>query len=321
MTAGCKPPAAWQRKIREGNAAADLEESGLSLFEAEDLRARDFRLRLVSQHDNNECQRIAAFIKRHEWLGTMPRNIEHRAVAEVHGLIAGAVIFTTPNAFSNLAEAPEQECLIARGACVSWSPKNLASRLISWSMRELVATTQKRVFVAYADSRAGEIGQIYQACNFVFLGDGFGTSVEVQEPFGKRWVSDRHFRSRVFYKRLAKKCGIRWRTYWQKKGTREILLWDNMPDDVVQILKTAGAEIAKSAPRREIPGKLKYAIALGRTKEEDRRLKALIGDGQPYPKRQAITATSCDEQRTTHKISRFPLFDQPTPKFQLELIQ
>jgi hypothetical protein len=70
------------------------------------------------------------------------------------------------------AIAKKTICL-ARGACVPWAPKNAASFLIRNACRQAYKDFGWRVFFAYSDHTAGEVGTVYQACGWYFIGDSF----------------------------------------------------------------------------------------------------------------------------------------------------
>jgi hypothetical protein len=114
-----------------------------------------------------------------------------------------------PNAFSNLLgkENSNKEKLISRGACISWGPKNLGSWLIMQSIRWMVKNTDFRYFTAYSDPEAKELGTIYQACNFHYLGQTSGTNFQYLDPDRRErgWFSDREFRKKSSYMKYAKK--------------------------------------------------------------------------------------------------------------------
>ena len=57
---------------------------------------------------------------------------------------------------------------LLRGACAHWAPPNSASKLIRRSMSLL--PERYKVVTATVDSAAGEIGTIYQACGFDYVG-------------------------------------------------------------------------------------------------------------------------------------------------------
>jgi hypothetical protein len=61
---------------------------------------------------------------------------------------------------------------LERGACVHFAPVNAASFLISRACRMVHRLTGIEVFFAYADPMAGEYGAVYQAANWIYLGQG-----------------------------------------------------------------------------------------------------------------------------------------------------
>ena len=104
-----------------------------------------------------------------------------------------------PNAFSKLLgeDTKDLERLISRGACISWSPKNLASSFVMWCIKWMVQNTQYRLFTAYSDPIAKELGTIYQATNFYYLGQKSGTTTRFINPYTGKVVSDRFFRQKT----------------------------------------------------------------------------------------------------------------------------
>jgi len=109
------------------------------------------------------------FIERYEWLGNPGFGIKWCFTARYKNLLGGVILFSEPYRFEN-NETRHAEALIQRGACASWAPKNLNSHLIMYACRWMAQHTDKRVFFAYSDPAAGEIGTVYQACNFYYLG-------------------------------------------------------------------------------------------------------------------------------------------------------
>jgi hypothetical protein len=71
----------------------------------------------------------------------------------------------------------EAWCL-ERGACVPWAPKNAASFLIQSACRLMCKITGISRFFAYGDPMAGEYGGVYQACNWVYLGQGLNGTIK-----------------------------------------------------------------------------------------------------------------------------------------------
>ena len=109
--------------------------------------------------------------------------------------LAGVVIMATPNAFSHLLgkENRDLEKLVARGASIGWAPKNLGSWIVSKSVKWMVRNTDFRIFTAYSDPEAKELGTIYQAMNWIYLGQTSGTAKQYLDPAkpNKGWFSDR----------------------------------------------------------------------------------------------------------------------------------
>ena len=60
---------------------------------------------------------------------------------------------------------------LERGACVPDAPANAASFLISWAVKLAAAEHGFRIFYAYADPQAGEVGTVYQAMDWLRIAD------------------------------------------------------------------------------------------------------------------------------------------------------
>ena len=281
----------WQAHISEVNLSEDLKNTGLTEEEARQLRTQDFEFRYVDSANKRGCQEIKRFIKRHEWLGKMPISPTHRFTARLkrNGILAGVIVMSTPNTFSHLLgkENRDLEKLISRGACISWSPKNTASWLIMKSIKWMVDNTPFRYFTAYSDPEAKELGTIYQACNFIYLGQSFGTGYQYLDPNNpsRGWFGSAGFNDRSQIKRYAKALGIKWRPEWLKyvganKRYRKIN-WANIPTDVTDRLKQARNEHRASCKQRPSPSKHKYCYILGRNKRETKHYKKLFRDNNP----------------------------------------
>lgn len=259
----------WQYDIRLKNSNDDLIIAGLSVDETKDLKVSDFTL----QHeDKDSCYgEVKSFIERHEWLGRMSLYPTNIFTARYRGILAGVVIMDMPSVFSKMLgdDTKKIERLISRGACISWSPKNLASSLIMFAIKWMVKNTPYRLFVAYSDAEAKELGTIYQACNFYYIGKKSGAKRQYKIDSG-RWVSDRYFRARSVYKRLAKDDGIIWHDEWQ---IGDSVKFDKMPEDIAKRIKELSKNYLKSCDSREIMPKHKYAYILGINKTETKFLR------------------------------------------------
>lgn len=276
----------WQYDIRVRNRILDLQNLrllGYSENDVNDLKVPDFTLQF--EEKDLVWDEAKEFITRHEWLGRMGPWPTHIFTARYNGILAGVVVMDMPITYSKLVgeNTRKIERLISRGACISWSPKNLASALIMFAIRWMTKNTRFRVFIAYSDPEAKELGTIYQACNFFYLGQKFGTKYQYQNSAG-RWVSDRAFRCRSAYKRIAKELMIEWNPDWQ---TGNSVHFDRMPTEIAVAIKTMSKELLQASPRRTVIPKHKYAYILGKTKGETKRLKKVFFGLNPmldYPK-------------------------------------
>jgi hypothetical protein len=68
----------WQYDIRLNNREPDLIDAGLTADEAATIKVQDLTFRFVDKSETAMCKRIVEFIRRHEWLGTMPLHPTHR---------------------------------------------------------------------------------------------------------------------------------------------------------------------------------------------------------------------------------------------------
>jgi len=273
----------WQYDIRLSNREQDLTNSGLTEEDVQDLRISDFVF--ANESKDLVFDEVRIFIERHEWLKRLSLYPTHFFTARYKGILAGVVIMDMPTAFSKiLGEGTRKiERLISRGACISWSPKNLASALIMFSIKWMVKNTRFRLFIAYGDAEAKELGTIYQACSFYYLGKKSGSGYQYKTEVD-RWVSDRYFRSRSVYKKLAKKLGIMWDVSWQDG---DVIHFDKMPEDVANAIKTASKDYQDSCEKRKIEPKHKYAFVLGATKYETKKLRKIYEERNKlfaYPK-------------------------------------
>lgn len=274
----------WQYDIRIKNLEEDLIECGLTKEYVNTLRVTDFTF--VNVIDKKKQQKLKQFIERHEWLGNLSQYTTHWFACYHKNILAGVILFNMPNAFSKtLGEnTKELERLISRGACISWSPKNLASSFLMWCIKWMVDNTQYRLFTAYSDPTAKELGTIYQACNFYYMGQTSGTTTRYINPYTGKVVSDRFFRVRSAYKRYAKDLGITWGKNWNND---QKMLWENIPNDVEKKLRDYSKYKQSSAEKILMPSKHKYAYVLGRDKRETKQLRKIyeeLNKIYTYPK-------------------------------------
>ena len=122
-------------------------------------------------------------ILKYEWLGTLPPFCQKYYGLFFGNYCAGVTCIATGKGSSANPYAYKEFSLtswdalsyLVRGANVHWSPKGANSKLVSWTCRLLTKDTGSRLIIAYSDTDAGEIGTIYQACNWVCIGKGSST--------------------------------------------------------------------------------------------------------------------------------------------------
>ena len=285
----------WQYEVRLRNTERDLIGLGKDLAWAKSLRTSDFSFDYVDKTDREQCDEVRDFIIRHEFLGCLPNRPTHRFTARLKGTgtLAGVIVMATPNAFSHLLGKENKNIikLVSRGASISWSPKNMGSWLVSRACKWMVRNTDFRCFEAYSDPLAKELGTIYQALNWAYLGQTSGASKVYRDPDHKDrgWFSDRDFRKKSKYKRYAEALGIpaeRWKSYMGKYTPK----WDTMPAGLKDKIKVEEKKFRDACDSRPVPPKHKYCYILGRNKKETKHLRNLFVEcnpgkvNMPYPK-------------------------------------
>lgn len=157
-----------------------------------------------------------------------------------------------------------------------------------FSCNWMIQNTTKRLFFGYSDHSAGEIGTIYQACNFMYLGDYFGAKVQYELESGKL-VNSRYFRKASTFRRYAKELGIKWEKHWNK--TNKYMDRDAIPSQILDILKKKGRVHQQSCKQIIQPSKGKYVLILGKDKRDKKKIQSMymkiFGKSEPYPKRKA----------------------------------
>lgn len=284
-------PHCWQYDIRSNNLTEDIRESGIPVELIAAMTPDDFEFRLM--RTDEEKEQAISFIQRHEWLGTISQYTTHWYGAyyfdKNQGLfgrhiLAGVILMNIPNGMSKmLGEDTRIERLISRGACVSWSPKCLASRMMMWCIRDMVKNTEFRLFTAYSDPAAKELGTIYQACNFYYLGNRFGATSKYINPYNGKIVSDRFFRQKSAYRLYARELGIRWQDSWMVNDSID---WSRVPSSIEAQLRAMSKAKQAIATQVQSPKKHKYAYVLGKSKVETKRLRMRFLEANktyPYP--------------------------------------
>jgi hypothetical protein len=283
----------YLKKLQNKDKA--LKAAMLKNVDVEKMKVSDYELKNVEKDDVVMKRRVFQFIREVEYLGKPNQRTTHMFVAMYKDHIAGVVTFSTPNAFSHILgkENTNIEKLISRGATSAIACKNLGTALNAFAINWMVKNTPFRVFTAYSDPAAGELGTIYKALNFIYLGKGYGRRIELYDlrkpDIG--WFSDRETRKLSFYKRTAKKFRIEWDSSWHTKWR---VNWDKMPDHIELLLKGESKRYVESCEKRKPPRKHKWVYIKGRTRRETNYLTKKFktynpkfvrtnGLGLPYP--------------------------------------
>lgn len=162
---GEKPVKAHQRLIRESLAKSDGDLFGRWWVELDNSLAK-------AEIREIDYPTAKKFILEYEWLGNMGTT-EYAVGLYCSNVLAGVVCFGRTggtNVNKSISAAWATSCIsLVRGACAHWAHPHAASFLISRACN-LMGRYGYHIFVAYADPMAGEIGTVYQACNWIYTG-------------------------------------------------------------------------------------------------------------------------------------------------------
>lgn len=238
---------AWQRQLRDRYLADGVPP----------VPHLDVKRAIVRPVSRKLAEQV---ILKYEWLGTMAQTGWHYGI--FFGVYCAGVCCVAAgggtggvNSHVEFGIARSELAVLARGACVHWAPIGTNSRLVSWTTRLFSKDANCKIMVAYADTDAGEIGTIYQACGWCYIGRGASTN---------QWVAPN---GRVFDQKLA--YDMRRRDGFRRARR-----------DYVFALRDDGWTEQKSNPKH------RYVFILDKTD------KALVDRvermRQPYPKRAGV---------------------------------
>jgi len=242
------PDVCWQKQLRDKH-----NYEGMPVGAVLDLKKA--QVRPVSR-------RVAEqIIKKYEWLGTMGAGTQRHYGVFFGAFCAGVTTFASSGAIPAMPKmfrlTSSEVSYLARGACVHWAPNGTNSRLIARSCIEEKKHGIK-IIVAFSDSDAGEIGTVYQASNWFYIGKSDSGWFQWVSPKGKIWSSNSLTKRRS---QFGVKC-----------------------KDIEEELLKAGWKKQISNPK----GRYIFLVD-----NKDQRLKKLLENiKQPYPKRakQAIAS-------------------------------
>jgi group I intron endonuclease len=142
----------------------------------------DFDISKVSLKNTDirviDKQTASNLIIEYEWLKTMPYIVKYcfgiYFKIDDKEYLGGVVTFGEDYAENTGVwqnyNFGDKLILLNRGVCLWWTPKNTASYFISKTVDWFKKNTRFRIFTATVDPNAGEIGTIYQALNWHYVG-------------------------------------------------------------------------------------------------------------------------------------------------------
>ena len=294
---------AWQHILKDENYGDDLAAAHLTVSEADVLTVNDFSFQVIEKSQKEKVREVSAFIKRHEYLGTDYVYTTNRYglyldVPKKPKVLSAVVTFGSPQKHGLYLgeEHKESERQLCRRASISYAPKNLGSFFISKCIRHLIYNSDYRVFTSFATEEANEIGQIYSAANFFYVGTqsspgGLYEYLDPDEP-EKGWRTSRAFRQRSSYLKYAKQLGIEvkpeWFEVYQEENRSKRINWNNVYWRDEERIKKAASEKIKSCAMRRVKPKHRFVYVGGRGRVETKVLRKLFlnrNEVFPYPKR------------------------------------
>ena len=271
----------YQKTIREKRLEEDLASIGKNILNEP---IDSYQINMVPFDTKHR-----EFIETYEWLGTIGNSPKWTCEATCNGHLAGVILFNEPASYSkNILNEDTKglECLIQRGACASWAHKHLGSKMIMFGCRWVAKNTSKKIFVAYSDPAANEIGTIYQACNFDYLGNSYGAKYRYKHSTFKngKLFSAQSLRRTSVLKQFLKNTGIRWDKSWEKaNGFKDL---SKLPIEYKNMWYAWGDKILKDSKKVKQESKGKYVLVLGKDRREQKTLnERKLYKAQTYPKR------------------------------------
>ena len=194
-----------------------------------------------------------ALILKYEWLGTMPTNPWKQFGLYLNDRLVAVECFirSKPGGLYTLFHYPA--ICLARGASISYAPIWAGSYLISKSLKILAKEFKVPHFVlAYADWEAGELGHIYQACSWVYLGTQ--KLPEWETPDGSR-------RDDKYHRDQAKKLDSNYKINKKLNPKYPKQVWN---------------DLIKKGWKRSSKIRGRYATVVGGSKSQKRKLLKLL---------------------------------------------
>ena len=172
---------AHQRIIREQKSNDELNNNEIPVWKTINT---DISNAIVKPITRDLAKKI---VEEYEWLGCMPAISMYHFGIFYDDVCAGVTVFGKEYS-ENLGHWDKYNftgrmLLLARGVCVHWAHPHSGSKLITDSIKLL--PKEYDVITATIDPAAGEIGTIYQACNFYYVGSMRESNPNVKDKGGK----------------------------------------------------------------------------------------------------------------------------------------
>jgi hypothetical protein len=249
---------AWQRQIRERREGDDLDADLFGQWWCQSINLRECEVELITAKD------ASSIILNYEWLGTMAPYPWRCFGLKHDGVLIGASVFVTrKNGNVPYTLFGHRSCALVRGAVVHWAPNNAASFMTNRAVKLIGAAHEEiKLAVSFVDSEAGEIGTIYQAAGWRFL--GWKQAKRWQAPNGRTYNLSHH--RNLAWNRRPRGSGTSVELADVKKMKAELL--------------RAGWKIVTTGERG------RYATVLRPSSKSGREFSRLIDKhAKPYPKR------------------------------------
>jgi hypothetical protein len=278
----------FQFEMREREAGAEPRKP--------DTGAIDYKIEAIG------VEEATKFIKRYEWLGTPGHPLARYCARNEFGEVAAVALFGKPSLQSSLLchkltytlsrctgdrataltkkraielDAADEAYIakvvcLERGACSHWAHKHTGS----WFIPQVLKLANKEhgweIFHAYSDESAGEIGTIYQACNWLYIGQGSGRKKKGGAE-RERWT--------FMHPEHTNGAFVTSRRMYGEKG------WFKKLDITLDQVRAGYDGWQCQYP----PAKHRYVQFVGDKATRRKWLKALRSTPLPYPKRPAAT--------------------------------
>lgn len=247
------PEICWQKQLRDRY-----------VDEGSPVKNPDLKTAVIRKVSRKLAEQI---ILKYEWLGTIGINADVSYGIFFNNFCAGVTSFQPTGfaipGFTKLLKTEGRHLsYLSRGACVHWAPKGTNSKLISYSLK-FERERGKKASIAFADTDAGEIGVVYQASNWIYLGLGV-KNFELVSPEGKiltnsgftTWCSE-HRKKNARALELFHKAG--WKKQWSNPKHRYVYILDMSDKALIRTVES----LRQPYPKRDKSGSSDQADTLG----------------------------------------------------------